>query len=270
MRSGMKTILVTGSTDGIGKQTALVLAKSGARVILHGRNREKIDAAAADIRRVVSDAQLDGIAADFSSLKHVRAMAQQLLLKYPRLDVLINNAGVYTKHRALTEDGFEMTFGVNHLAHFLLTNLLLDALKASAPARIVTVSSMVHAGAALDFENLQAEKSFNAHGAYALSKLANVLFSAELAQRLQGTGVTSNALHPGVIGTKMLRAAFNMSGAGVESGAATPVYLAVDPEVENSTGKYYSDRKIVRASPLANDPEVRRRFWETSATLVGL
>ena len=266
----MKTILITGATDGIGKQTALALAKTGARIILHGRNSGTIGSAEADIRRVVPDAQLEGIAADFSSLKQVRSMAQQILSTYARLDVLINNAGVYMKHRALTEDGFEMTFGVNHLAHFLLTNLLLDLLKASAPARIITVSSMVHAGAVLDFENLQAEKSFNPHGAYALSKLANVLVSTELARRLEGTSVTSNVLHPGVIGTKMLRAAFNMSGARVESGAATSVYLAVAPEVENTTGKYYSDRKIVRASPLAGDPEMRRRLWEASAAMVGL
>jgi NAD(P)-dependent dehydrogenase (short-subunit alcohol dehydrogenase family) len=155
------------------------------------------------------------------------------------VDVLINNAGVFMKNRVLSEDGFEMTFAVNHLAHFLLTGLLLPQLKKSSAARIITVSSAAHSNAALDFENLNAERRFDAHGAYALSNLANVLFSKELAVRLEGSGITSNALHPGVISTKMLRKAFGMSGAGVKEGAATSVYLASSPAVEGVTGKYF-------------------------------
>jgi retinol dehydrogenase 14 len=172
---------------------------------------------------------------------------------------------VYMKKRMLTEDGYEMTFAVNHLAHFLLTNLLLDLIKKTAPARIVTVSSMVHSSAKLDFNNLNAEKYFEPYAVYALSKLANILFANELAERLSGTGVTSNSLHPGAIDTKMLREAFNMSGASTREGAATSIYLATSHEIEGVTGRYFVHKRV---TPFAVNPDIQKNFWKKSEELV--
>ena len=265
-----KTILVTGSTDGIGKQTALELAQMGATVIIHGRNENRVKSTMEEIRQSVRDAKLEPAVADFSSLKQVRQLASQIQSRFPRLDVLINNAGVYMKKRVLSEDGYEMTFAVNHLAHFLLTNLLLELIKKSVPARIITVSSMVHTSAKLDFQNLNAEKHYDAYGSYALSKLANILFSKELAEQLHGVGVSSNSLHPGVTGTKILRLAFPMKGASVKEGAMASVYLAVSPEIEGVTGSYFVNRKETAATPIVNDANTRKRFWEVSKTLVSL
>ena len=174
------------------------------------------------------------------------------------------------KTLVLSEDGYEMTFAVNHLAHFLLTNLLLALLKKSAPARIITVSSMVHTSAKPDFQNLNAENHFEPYAAYALSKLGNVLFSNELTEHLKGTSVTSNSLQPGVIGTKMLRTAFNMSGASVKEGAATSVYLATSTDVEGISGKYFVSKHEAPAALMTNDKDLRKRFWEKSKDLVGM
>jgi NAD(P)-dependent dehydrogenase (short-subunit alcohol dehydrogenase family) len=265
-----KTILITGSTDGIGKATALELADMGATIIIHGRDANLVKATIEDIQQTTQSKKLTSLVADFSSLKQVRDMANQIQSQYSRLDVLINNAGVFMKKRILSEDGFEMTFAVNHLAHFLLTNLLLDFMKKSTPARIITISSMVHTSAKLDFQNLNAERQFNPYSSYALSKLANVLFSKELSKILEGTRVTSNSLHPGVVGTKMLRYAFNMSGASVQEGAATSVYLASSPELAAVTGKYFVNRREDSYSPLADDDQLRRKFWEISKSMVGL
>jgi retinol dehydrogenase 14 len=265
-----KTILITGSTDGIGKQTALELAKMGATVIVHGRDANRVKSTVEEIHRSVRSARLESAVADLSSLKQVRQMAEHIQSQFPRLDVLINNAGLYMKTLVLSEDGYEMTFAVNHLAHFLLTNLLLALLKKSAPARIITVSSMVHTSAKLDFQNLNAENHFEPYAAYALSKLGNVLFSNELAEHLKGTSVTSNSLQPGVIGTKMLRTAFNMSGASVKEGAATSVYLATSTDVEGISGKYFVSKHEAPAAPMTNDKDLRKRFWEKSKDLVGM
>lgn len=265
-----KYILVTGATDGIGKQTALELAEMGATVLVHGRNENRVKVTIEEIRRSVRGAKLEAIIADFSSLHQVRQLTDRIQSQFPSLDVLINNAGVYMKTRVLSQDGYEMTFAVNHLAHFLLTNLLLHQLTQCPSARVITVSSMVHSGAPLDFQNLNAENYFDAYSTYAFSKLANILFSKELAVRLQGSHITSNSLHPGTIGTKMLRTAFNMSGASVKEGAATPVYLAASSDVENITGKYFVNKRETSAASITDDVEVRKRFWETSKALVRL
>jgi NAD(P)-dependent dehydrogenase (short-subunit alcohol dehydrogenase family) len=265
-----KIILITGSTDGIGKQTALELARMGATVLLHGRNAERGEKALAEVRKATGSERLDYFAADLSSLKQVRALAAQVRQKYDRLHVLVNNAGVYVKERRMTEDGLETTFAVNHLAPFLLTHLLLELLKKGAPARVVNVSSRLHHSARVDLDNLQGEKRFSGFGAYCLSKLGNILFTYELAERLAGTGVTVNALHPGGIATKLLRAASGSSGASLEEGAATPVYLASAPEVENVTGTYFVGKQATPSSPLTYDAKLRREFWAISERLAGI
>jgi NAD(P)-dependent dehydrogenase (short-subunit alcohol dehydrogenase family) len=269
-----KIVLVTGATDGIGKQIALELAQLGATVLLHGRSAERGRQALADIRAALGNPakpRLDFFLADLSSQRQVRQLAAEVQAKYDRLHLLINNAGVYMPQRQLTEDGLEMTFAVNHLAPFLLTNLLLNRLKQSAPARIVTVSSTLHQRSLVDFNNLQGEKFFDGNQAYGVSKLGNVLFTFELAERLRGTGVTANCLHPGAIDTKLLRASFGgMQGETVVAGAATPVYLATAPEVATVSGFYFVKQRSAKPSSLAQDSELRKKFWEASAALTGL
>jgi retinol dehydrogenase 14 len=266
-----RTVLVTGGTDGIGKQIALTLAGKGATIILHGRNPSKTAITAAEIRAKTGNGAVETAVADFTSLAQVRACADDIKARFPALHVLVHNAGVFMNERVVTVDGLEATLAINHVAPFLLTHLLLDLLKKSAPARVITISSIAHTRAKLDFGNLQWEKAFEGYGAYALSKLANVLFTVELARRLQGTGVTANCLHPGVIATKLLQIGFgNMKAGSVEKGAETPVYLAASPEVEGVTGGYFVDSKEAHASPAAEDSSLCRRFWETSLQLAGI
>ncbi len=191
--------------------------------------------------------------------------------RFPRLDVLLHNAGVFMKELRLTVDGYETTFAVNHLAPFLLTHLLSGLLRQSAPARIVTVSSITHVNCPWDFDNLQGEKRYDGRNAYSLSKLANVLFTVEVAQRLHGSGVTATCLHPGVVATKLLRAGFGgMSAASTDRGAETSVYLAVSPEVEGVTGKYFMNKREAEPSPLVRDVTIRTRLWELSERYTGI
>ena len=266
-----RVILVTGSTDGIGKQCALELAKKGATVLLHGRNPLLGKTVLEQIKKASQNDKIGLFVADFASLKQVRRLATEILEKHTRLDVLVNNAGVYMHDRQLTEDGFEVTFGVNHLAPFLLTNLLLDMIKKSAPSKIVNVSSMVHQNARLDFHNLQGEKRFDAYDAYSLSKLGNLLFTYELASRLHNSGVTVNALHPGVIATKMLKAGFgSMGGRSVEDGAARIEYLIETLGIENVSGKYFVNDKEQTSSPHSRDEKFQKQFWALSEKMVGL
>ena len=266
-----KIILVTGSTDGIGKQTALELARLGATVLLHGRSLDRGQQALKDLRAASENNKLDLFIADLSSQKQVRRLAAEVEAKYDRLHVLINNAGIFMPQRQVTEDGLEMTFAVNHLAPFLLTHLLLGLLKKSAPARIITVSSSLHQRSLVDFNNLQGDKYYTGGQAYNLSKLGNVLFTFELAERLRGAGVTANSLHPGAIDTKLLHAAWGrMRSESAAAGASTPVYLATAPEVEKVTGQYFETKHTVVPSSLAHDVELRKKFWEVSAQLTGL
>ncbi len=263
-----KIVLVTGATDGIGRQTALELARLGAQVIVHGRNPEKAEKVAEDIRARSGNPRVEVLVGNLASMQQIRHMADEFRKRFSQLHVLINNAGVYQSTRRLTEDGFEMTFAVNHLAPFLLTGLLLPTLLSSQPARIVTVSSMAHARQ-IDFDNLQGEKGYSGYGAYSLSKLCNILFTFELAEKLKGTGVTANCLHPGVINTKLLRAGWGMGGAPVEEGARTSVYLATAPELEGVTGKYFSNLRETRPAAIAYDEKVRRKLWELSEAMTG-
>jgi len=265
-----KTILITGATDGIGLVSTRELARMGHRVIVHGRSAERAEQTARDLERDTKIQNIDFVSADFASLAQVREMAKRVNEKFERLDVLLNNAGVVMKKRVLTTDGFETTFQVNHLAHFLLTNLLLDLIRGSAPARIVTVSSGTHRSGHLDWDNLNGERSYDSYNAYATSKLENVLFAVELAERLKGMDVSSNALHPGVINTKLLRAGFSSSGEKLERGAEGLVYLASSPQLEGVTGKYFDRTREASAVPAAHDIALRKKLWEVSEELTGV
>jgi NAD(P)-dependent dehydrogenase (short-subunit alcohol dehydrogenase family) len=263
-----KTILITGSTDGIGKQTALELARLGANVIIHGRDPQRLQSTQDELIRISGNNNIDSLLADFSSLAQVKQMASNILAKYMRLDVLVNNAGVFLLHRKITIDGLEMNFQVNYLAPFLLTNSLLPLLKKSAPARIVSVSSGLHSKTILDFENLQGEKNFNGMQAYALSKLGNIYMTLELAERLAGSGITANCLHPGGVDTKMLRTAMHMTGISVEEGAAPSVFLASSPDVAEITGKYFYHKEVGRLSEIASNTAAQKMFWQISEALL--
>lgn len=264
-----QTILVTGATDGIGRQTAWTLARMGAKVLIHGRDKQKGIRVIDELTRNTCNENLMLYIADFSSLADVRRMADEIKREQTQLHVLINNAGSFFKEHQLNADGLEMTFVVNHLAPFLLTRLLQDLLEKSAPARVVNVASGAHRNLKeLDWDNLQGEKSYNPFDAYALSKLASICVMNELAGRLAGSGVTVNSLHPGVINTKLLRMSYNMEGASVEEGAETSVYLATAPEVEGVSGKYFSRKVEKPISDLAMDPQVQQKFWELSESLI--
>ena len=262
---GQASILITGATDGIGKQTALSLAKQGYRVLLHGREENRCRAAAEEIRSQSEPAEVHSYAADLSSLTRVRELAREVLCTQDGLSALINNAGIYPQRLAKSEDGLELTFAVNHLAHFALTLYLLELLRSSAPSRIVNVSSMMHARS-IDFDHLLGERGISRSQAYASSKLCNVLFTLELARRLEGTGVTANCLHPGVIDTKLLRVVYS-GGRSPAEGAKNLVYAATARELDGVSGEYLLDRKASRPADIAYDAQVRRRLWDLSLEL---
>ncbi len=270
MRSSRQTlVLVTGATSGIGLETARQLLRQGANVVVHGRSDEKVQSAI-DGLRAEANGRLEKVAFDLTDLQAVRRGTAELLRRFPELNVLVANAGVYRARRHVTPDGFEETFAVNHLAHFALTLLLLPALRAGAPSRVVVVSSIAHQSGRMHFDDPMLERGYDGYEAYAQSKLANVLFTRELAHRLEGTGITANALHPGVIDTKLLRAGFGPGGAPVEVGADTPVYLALSPEVEGMSGEYFVRRRPSPVSARAQDEEAQARLWELSERLTGV
>jgi len=270
----MKTILVTGATDGIGLETARQLFEKGHKVFIHGRSEVKAREAIGKIMAVASPAahknvdHLVTVHGDLSDMIQVVDLANQMKNLSPSLDVLINNAGVYMTQKVLTKDHFEMTFAVNHLAVFLLTHHLVPTLKVAADARVVTVSSMAHLGAHLDFDNLQSEKSFDGYKAYATSKLANILFTRAFAALNKHTNISANCLHPGVISTKLLHAGFTMKGDTVSKGAETSVYLADSLDVETVTGKYFVNRHEAVPSRAAQDDASAVKLWKKSEDLL--
>jgi NAD(P)-dependent dehydrogenase (short-subunit alcohol dehydrogenase family) len=262
------TILVTGATDGLGKRVALELAAKGATVLLHGRKRERLQAALEEMRRETGSERLRFYLADLSSLGEVRALAERILLDKARLDVLVNNAGVIVPERRESEDGYELTFAVNYLAHFLLTSLLLPLLRDSAPARIVNVASAGQSP--VDFGDIMLERGYDGMRAYTRSKLAQIMFTFELAERLRGTGVTVNALHPAsLMDTKMVLETFGHSMSNVQEGADAAVRLAASPELEGVTGRYFDGQHEVRADRQAYDAQARKRLWVLSEELCG-
>ena len=274
-----KVALVTGGTSGIGKATAMALAAMGADVVVAGRNRERGERAAAEIRSQTG-ARVDLALADLASQAGVRELAEGFKGRYDRLDVLVNNAGLVQSTRTESPDGLETTLATNHLAPFLLTNLLLDTLKESAPSRVVTVSSEAERWGNIDFDDLQSKKKYRGFPVYGMTKLANIMFTYELAERLEGTGVTATCMHPGAVNTRfgtnnrgpmtLLFRAFKPFMRTPEQGADTVIWLAASPDVEGVSGRYYADRKAIEPKKIANDPEARRRLWEESERLTGL
>jgi retinol dehydrogenase 14 len=259
-----KVVLVTGSTDGIGRATALELARLGAHVLVHGRDAQRVAAAGREVGAAGPGAA-EGLVADLSVQDEVRRLAAQVRRVAPRLDVLVNNAGVYMRDRRISKDGVEHTFAVNVLAPFLLSELLVEALAASAAGRIVNVASGAHFGARADAIDFKGAGRWHGGEAYNASKLALVLLTREMAERYASRGVTVNALHPGVIRTKLLRAGWpysSASGGGVERGAKGAVYLASSRDVADVSGAYFSGVRREQPSPLAGDPELQRRVWE--------
>jgi NAD(P)-dependent dehydrogenase (short-subunit alcohol dehydrogenase family) len=271
--------LVTGATRGIGRATAEALAKRGARVLVHGRDSASVGAVC---REMIRHGDVTGVVGDLSSLAAVRKLANEVAALHSRLDVLVNNAGTGAPRLQKTTDGYERTFAVNHLAPFLLTNLLLDRLKAGKAARVVTVSSLAHRSAVLEFDDLNWEKrKFNGLRAYGASKLANILFTLELARRLEGSGVTTNCLHPGVVATNIFPTIGGFAGRLIvllfrplmlspAKGAKTSIYLASSPEVANVTGKFFDKCREVAPTAAAQDGAAAKRLWEISEKLTGL
>ncbi|MDA0369063.1 MAG: SDR family oxidoreductase [Proteobacteria bacterium] len=276
-----KTVLITGATDGIGKETARHIAERGARVFVVGRNPEKGAAAVADIKEGSANQQVEFLQADLSAQAEVRKLAAALRDRTQRLDVLVNNAGAILFSRQETVDGIEMTFGLNHLSYFLLTHELLDLLKASTPARIVNVASIAHRRAVLDFSDLELKHSYGAWRAYARSKLANIMFTYGLARRLENTGVSANCLHPGFVRSHfgqnngvLVRTALSLAmrfgnAITVAQGAETSVHLATAPAVEGRTGQYFDACQAVKSNQVSYDQAAQDRLWDISMEMVG-
>lgn len=276
-----KICLIMGATSGIGEATARTLAQIGATVIIVGHNPERGEVARERIQTTTGNTEVNFILADLSSQQEIRQLVDQFKHKYQRLHVLANTAGALFPTRQQSADGIEMTFALNHLNYFLLTNLLLNTLISSTPARIVNISASAHKFTrGVNFDDLQGHVKYSGWGAYSQSKLCNLLFTYELARRLDGTGVTVNALHPGIVATN-----FGMSGGGImplfnrlisfamlrpEQGAQTGIYLATSPEVEDASGKYFVNRKAVRSSKASYDQSAGARLWQVSAEMCGL
>lgn len=280
-----KTILITGATAGIGEVTALELARTGATIVGVGRNPAKCAAVSARIRQATDNPNVKFLVADLSVQAQVRQVAADFSQQYERLDVLINNAGAVFFQRQESADGIEMTWALNHLSYFLLTHLLLDRLKASAPARIINVASDAHRGGKINFADLEGKQTYSGFGAYAQSKLANILFTYELARRLSGSGVTVNTLHPGFIASNfamdnfvgwrralswLYRGVQRVAARSPEQGAATSIYLATDPAVATISGEYFVNKRIGKSTAATHDMQVAQRLWTISAERVGL
>lgn len=274
-------VLITGGTSGIGKATAVEMARLGYLVVVLSRSKERGETALMEIKSESGSNDIELMICDLGKLEDIRSFAEGFKEKYKRLDILINNAGVILPGRHETKDGFELQFGVNHLGHFLLTNLLMDTIKSSAPSRVVVIASGAHKVGKIHFEDINLKNNFNLVRAYAQSKLANVLFTYELAERLKGSNVTVNCLHPGAVAsqmginretgfgtfiTRMLKPFFQTP----KEGAATSIYLATSEEVKDITGRYFYRKKLVKSSKQSYDKELAKRLWEVSERLVGI
>jgi NAD(P)-dependent dehydrogenase (short-subunit alcohol dehydrogenase family) len=275
-----KIVLITGANSGIGKAASLALAKMGAQVVMVARNKERGEAARAEIVKESGNSSVDLLLADLSSLESVRQLSREFQSKYPRLDVLVNNAGLFNQRRNVTVDGYENTFETNYLSSFLLSNLLLDLLKKSAPSRIINVSSVGHYNGHINFDDLNLEKNYGGWKAYGQSKLALVLFTHQLAKKLEGTGVTVNALHPGTVATHIWSRPLGPFGfimalpklfmISPQKGADTIVYLAASDEAANISGEYLEKSRVKKSSDESYDDDVAQRLWEVSSKLTHL
>jgi len=275
-----KVVMVTGANSGIGKAASLALAKMGATTVIVARNKERGDAARSEIIRESRNDAVDLLLADLSSLQSVRQLVTEFQKKYSKLHVLINNAGLFNQRRRVTTDGYENTFATNYLAPFLLTNLQLDLLQASTPSRIINVSSVGHYNGHINFDDLNLEKEYGGWKAYGQSKLALVLFTHELAKKLQGTGVTVNAVHPGTVATNIWSRPFGPVGfimalpklfmTSPERGAETIVYLASSPDANGLNGEYLEKLKVKKSSDESYNEEIAQRLWDVSAKLTRL
>jgi NAD(P)-dependent dehydrogenase (short-subunit alcohol dehydrogenase family) len=275
-----KTIVITGGTSGIGRATALGLAKLDSRLILVGRDAGRAEETVAEIRKATGRKDVEVVRGDFARLAEVRRVGDELLARTEAIHVLVNNAGVTMMKRTTTPDGFETTFAVNHLGYYLLTGLLLPRLRAAGPgARIVNVASDAHRWGPLDLDDLQNERAYKAMKVYGQSKTANILFTRELARRLEGSGVSVNALHPGAVATRLgrgsgplfdlLQRAISVFMKSAEQGAETSIFLASAPEVEGVSGRYFADKREKQPQPHARDEALGRRLWEISEGLTG-
>ena len=275
-----KVCLITGGNSGIGKASAIGLAKLGSSIVIVARDKDKGEAALVEISGLSGNRNVELMVADMSSLDSVRQLAFDFKGRHKKLHVLINNAGVFLPKRVVTADGLEATFATNHLGHFLLTNLLLDLLKASVPSRVINITSSAHRGVEVDFDDLQGEKKYRGFHAYGQSKLANVFFTYELAKRLRGTGVTVNCLHPGVVRTGFGKDQGGMFSIGIkivspfmmspEKAARAVIYLAISPELEGVSGKHFSKGKEEKSSTESYDEAAAERLWRVSAELTRL
>ena len=269
-----RVVLVTGATDGIGRATVRALAAAGLRVIVHGRAKTKVDAVLAQLMAELPGAELEGVSFDLGSLAAIRRGAEQILARVPALHVLVNNAGIFAPERVLTEDGIELTFAVNHIAPFLLTELLAPRLEASAttaPSRVINVASIAHARGRIHLDDLSLERGWTGYAAYAMSKLANVMHALALAERHAADKLVAYSLHPGVISTKLLRQGFGpVAGAAVEAGARTSVRLAGEEEVTAPSGSYFSEGVQTQPATAARDAATRAALWEASRRLAKL
>lgn len=279
MTDTRRVALVTGSTDGIGRQTALELARAGMRVIVHGRSRPKVEAAAAAIEAELAAGgggrepagTVEGVSFDLGSLASVRRGAAELVERLPALHVLVNNAGIFAAERVVTGDGIELTLAVNHVGPFLLTHLVTPLLERGAPARIVNVSSIAHTRGRIHLDDLHLERAFTGYAAYAQSKLANVMHALSLAERWAPSVIAAYALHPGVVQTKLLREGFGpVRGVSVEEGARTSIRLAVAAQVDEPSGTYFSEGVPAPVASAALDEDVRAALWAATERLAGI
>lgn len=273
-----KTAIVTGGTNGIGFITAQELAHLEAQVVIFSRNQEKCQAAVEQIKRTTGNINIESISVDLSLMASVRQAADIFLKQHSRLDILVNNAGAVFFQRQVSAEGLEMTFALNHLSYFLLTDLLLDILKSNAPSRIINVSSDAHQNGRINFDDLMSEKSYSGFGAYSMSKLANIMFTYELADRLSGTQVSVNALHPGFVATGFARNNGKLINFGMsitkpfarkpEKGAETSIYLASSTEVDGVSGKYFTDCREVKSNAASYNKDDQKRLWEISSEII--
>ncbi len=274
------TSLITGATDGIGKEAAIELAKKGCNLILIGRSKEKGDKVVEEIRKVAdSYVDIDYFTADLMLMKEVSRVADEVSRKYPKIDVLLNNVGAYFAFRDVTEEGFERTFALNHLGYFLMTKKLLPLVEKSDYKRIVNVSSSAHYGIDFEFDNMNGEKNYSGFDVYKRSKLANVMFTYELAKRIEGSGITANCLHPGFVSTNfgknnnflwrnVIRVAMWLTAISVKDGAKTSIHLACSDEVKDITGRFFANSQIKKGSSKAKNEEHNRKLWELSEEFV--